>query len=415
MGVKELSRVKNQGKTITLNLKNDAKFAFNLIFEGDLIKSSSSWIESDITLPTDEENQPLGVIKTYLLDGVKYCYCSDNRLYKEENGVFNLFSEKTFNSIPHLLTVLEEGERRTLIISDNASVLRGYGEVDVTVPYTSCYQVCNGILFVAEDNTIKFGEPFNFETFSVDLNPKRIIKLDAELGEIVSLIAMETDLKIVCKHAIMSLSTFGNPEQYELKRYSLPYVDIQKNSVRKIGNGIYFISQGKLCCLRKQKFDFIDLVFETGISSIGQASDYNGYYLLPVNAFGKDALYVKNTNTGTEWFTHLPRALSSVGGIGISSKTNKLCTLSFGSERHFECEYIAREIFTGKAGYLQEICLETTAEITLEIESDFEKIKLACAKGKNKFILSYKTQKFSLAIMKDGGSVEIKNLSVTIR
>lgn len=414
MKIQEISKVKDCREQVKLNLIEDAQVALNLVLEKNSAKSRSNWVDLDINLPSNDE-QTLSVIKTYLLEGIKYCYCSDSHVYKEENGVFSLFSQKTFDSAPNLLTVLVEGERRTLVYSDNASIVRGYGEVEVTLPQSQYSEVCNGVLFLASGNTINFGLPFNFETFSVDLNPTGVIKIEPELGDILALISMETDLQIFCKHGVLSLSTFGQPKDYTLKHYSLPYLDIEPKSIRKIGNRIYFISQNKLCYLKNQTLESADLSLGGNVKVIGDASTYKGYYLLPVNAFGKNVLYVKNTNTDTEWYTHLPMALSQVGGLCVNEKTNKLCTLCFNGENHFESQYESKNMFTGEAEYLQEISFESTANITLKIKTDWQEKTFCCDKGKNKLILGIKTQKFTLGFYCKGGAVEISNLCVTIR
>ncbi len=220
-------------------------------------------------------------------DGEFFAYCDDGKVYRKTADGYAIASQETFDSAPDIVEITVTGEKRFLLIGENECAITGEAEpLDVSIK-GDCYAVFAGMLFVATGRTIRFSAPFDFTNFSVNLELGGYYEVEARDGNVRYMTEKNGKLCVVCERSIVYLEVFGDRTDYRAERLQVGYLNVVKRSAVKIGETIYFITNGKLAALNSSLKTY-DVLYKDAVKNAGKAHTAAGYYLLSFSSGGKN-------------------------------------------------------------------------------------------------------------------------------
>ncbi len=260
-------------------------------------------------------------VKFYRAGGDVYAYCSDKTLKKAINGAFTN-TGFTSNAVPLVLSVLYNGNNAPLFIGDTAMVS---GQTVSGVPCGADCAAIGGRLFIADGNTVKFSEEFDFTDFTVGLSLGGFIKVGEGDGNVLHFSADDGKLYVICERAIYALTPYGNQYDFTMEKVSTFALDVAANSVYTVGNRTCFISGNALCVLcggkvkKAGKEDFSGFTVST-------AGGHDGIYILSLLSGGTEYVYAYDTVSGKEVLMQAD-GFSVCCGYAVKSGDNNLYAL----------------------------------------------------------------------------------------
>lgn len=358
---------------------------------------------SDVMLP------PVGkrIAKLYRADGRTIAYCSDKKVYERTNTGYAALSEKTFDSAPQIAAIVYEGKSKLLIIGENASVVEGE-DAEKNVPYGDCVTVFNGTLFVAKGNVLRFSAPFDFTNFSVGTELGGYFETERDDGEILFVCGLNGKLCLICEKAVLELSVTGSITDYSAEKVALGYLNVKKDSAAKIGENVYFISDGKLCRYGKSFKEF-PIAAGTLLYSAGKAASINGFYVLPFLKNGEYEMLCVKSGEEENGFVTTGRSYVTDGGYAFNPSSGKIC---LAAKSYKEAKPVTKKTdfktCALKALIKAEICTDESVSFT--VKGDFGEKKFSAKPGCNSFRFNLISRRFSFSA--DGAG---KNTRVTVK
>lgn len=219
-------------------------------------------------------------VRFYRCNGDTYAYCTDKKVRKIQGMEF-LFQDFTSNVVPLILPVIINGEKKVMFVSDETAKIDGQTVSGVPYGCSGAFQA--GRLFIADGSKLRYSDDFDFVNFSVGLDLGGFIELDQDAGEIVYVAKNGDDLYVIAEHAIFSLSPYGNPYEFQMKRLPTFGLSIVKNTVFGENGIIGFMNGRDFCVLSSGKIKFVSAALNTfGNYTVGVADGYNRLYVLPL-------------------------------------------------------------------------------------------------------------------------------------
>ena len=259
-------------------------------------------------------------VKFYRAGGDVYAYCSDKTLKKAVNGAF-VSTGFTSNVVPLVVSVLYNGTDAPLFIGETAQV----GGQTVSVPYGADCAVLGGRLFIADGNTVKFSEEFDFTDFTVGLTMGGFIKVGEDSGNVLHFSADDGKLYVICEKAIYTLTPYGEGYDFAMEKVSAFALDVAANSVCTVGNRTCFISGNAFCVLCGGKVKKTGKQDFSGFT-VQSAGACDGIYILSLLSGGTEYVYVYDTVSGKEVLTRAD-GFSVCCGYAVKSADNNLYAL----------------------------------------------------------------------------------------
>lgn len=285
--------------------------------KGAFKKDSRGGFTAACALPADKT-----VIKHYSARGEILFYCSDGKMYAFTGGECVAATDKVFSSPPDVIAITSDGREKLLFVTPDGSVTEGSDETERGVPHGDCYALVNGMLFSAKGRVIRFSAPFDFTEFSTDLNLGGYFETDYESGDVLFMCERQGKLVAVCRHAILSLGITGERTDYTARKINDGYLDVLAGSAVKIGENVYFISDGKLV-ESGAATAFYDLPDSADLSRTGIARTRGGFYLLPLSDGEKLLCFKSGGERGA--FVTDGKGYVSEDGFAIDVSAGELC------------------------------------------------------------------------------------------
>ena len=146
----------------------------------------------------DGATMPVETVQIFADKNFVFALGKDGYMYTLKDGSLKKISNAVYSSgTPTVVSILDNGQTKTLIIN-------GYGRVEVVdsngsvltyiLPKGNVATQYNGMLFIAQGNTINFSTPNNFSDFVMSLDRAGLIKTDEKDGEVVALIVNDGKL-----------------------------------------------------------------------------------------------------------------------------------------------------------------------------------------------------------------------------
>lgn len=196
----------------TYKLKfSQADYAVNLVNRNGEMCPSMKYNRTNAAL--------VNVIPTkafYTSDGRKIIY-AEGCFYENVNGVFYKILEDAESVSPTVVSVTDAGEACLLILTETKSYLVGENTTLVRIPYGKYACVSDERLFIADDNEIVYGEPFNYSKISVSdqIGGKIVVN---GFGKVCGLWSASVGVYVFFEKAIFLLTT---SEDFSLKRLNV--------------------------------------------------------------------------------------------------------------------------------------------------------------------------------------------------
>lgn len=361
--------------------------------------------EPDVVF-TDAMLPPVGkrILKPYRKNGRTLAYCSDKKVYERTNTGYEPLSGKTFDSAPQIVAITYGGETKLLIVGEQASVIEGEDE-EKNVPYGDCFTVFNGMLFVAKGKLLRFSAPFDFTNFSVGTKLGGYFETESEDGEIVFMCGLNGKLCLVCEHSVTELSVTGDRTDYSAEKIPLGYLDVKKNSAVKIGENVFFISDGKLAKYGKSLKTF-PLPAGTSLYSAYNAASAKGFYLLPFLRNSEYKMLCVKSGDEENGFITKGSGYVADEGYAVNPSNNKIC-LAVETTKEEKPAPLETDFKTcaKKALVKAEICADRT--LSFSVAGDFGEKKFFAEAGCNVFYCNLVSKKFSFSAEGAGKNTRI--------
>lgn len=324
----------------------------------------------DVRMPTGAT-----AIKPYYVGGRRLFYCTDKKVYEQTAyGVLQL-SDAIFTAAPDIIEITFGGEKKLLLVSDDKSVIEGKDVTERNVPRGDCYAVYKGMLFSAKGRTLRFSAPFDFTEFSVGLKLGGYFETDEASGEIVYMCELDGRLCLLCKNGLVFISADGERTDYSAEKAYTGYIDALKNSGVKIGEQLYFVSDGMLARYGKT-LKLYTLPKEAHISSAETARTVNGFYLLP---FSDGAGRLLCARSGDEAHAFVADAQSGISASGAAYLCENGCRINDAKNALYKVSldektcihYVKTDLDKCALKRVVGICVHNANGATLNVKGDF--------------------------------------------
>lgn len=307
--VSKINGLSNTVKTFSLNISS---------------KSSENTVSKSQALSLEEG---VSVLKTYAVNGDLYLYLSDNKVYKLESGTLTSVSDTEFSNTPELVLIYKEGIEKLLIYEGENSVIVGTTEQEVALSDGDCCSLF-GMTVIAKNNTVKFSAPFDGTDFSTGINEGGYITLPSDSGDIIKVLSSGDKVVAVCKYAVYQLDFKGEKTDYSLTKLITPFIEVKENSVVKIGEIIYFVSNNKVYSIKEKTVSFFELKNNLTNTVINSSGCFDGYFAMCYEVSGVKYLLAVDTELKSETLLTGLSCISNRLGYAVNESENKLYKLT---------------------------------------------------------------------------------------
>lgn len=158
-------------------------------------------------------------------------------------------------NMPFVFNGKGEYEGKIMVLSSEGKLfVEGEGQYPAPFGYPEFF---GGRLFIGCGDTVHFSALFSYSDFNYADNGAGKIKLDSSDGQIKGLKAHCGNLCVITEKAVYKIALVDESTEFTVERQNLPYLKVKSDTVVKIGDKIYFISDDKLCCFN-QNIEYID-------------------------------------------------------------------------------------------------------------------------------------------------------------
>lgn len=214
----------------------------NLFVSKDKLQTWAYYKNTDIYRPGSTQ-----ILKITVIDGKIYAYCDDFSFYSREQSGWVKLAD--CDKEPIIIKSKIDGQDYLVLSAkenENCVLITQTGEIiSSSIPSGKAMVNYKGMLFVANQNTLKFSALLNEDDFNLSAYAGGQLKTDSCDGDILELIPEQDALVIVCQKAIYRLVAVGERQDYKLERENLE-VYVLEGTVKKYLDGIYFSNGQKI-------------------------------------------------------------------------------------------------------------------------------------------------------------------------
>lgn len=338
----------------------------------------------------------IGYKQLYCVNGVVYAFANDNRMYRFDQTGLRLVSNTEYYGCPSVVSVLENGQSKTLIVCENGNA-ESVGEDGVvkkyTLPLGNVCAVYNGMLFIANGNTVNFSTKYDFSDFTTSIDRAGVFNTQVQDGAIVALIVQNNKLVIFAEHAVYEFTAFGERIDYALKKIETIVPEIVFGTVKDCGKKIVFLSGKDVCAYENQKISVL-LSLPNGYEYAGNiASVDKSIYCLPV-MFYNEKIYslCVDVESKNRFLIELPSSV--IGDCGYSvNASNNICKIVNGDGNWiFKCREL--NFYTAKEKTINEITVFCDSKCSLTLKGDYGEKSFSLKKGANCIKINFSSRSF---------------------
>ncbi len=261
------------------------EFSLNFFADKEL-KSVNHKLSTVTTIPAN-------VNKGYFLDDRIIFYTRDKCLH--EYIISSVKKLEDCSGQPALLPVMVGGEKQMVVITSTESYLLGNNQLKYSVPKGSYVANYKNKAFISQSKNLYFSGEFDLETLSMDIENLGFVSVPTLDGNIIGLIPYEDDLMVFCQKSIYKLHISASNEMSFTKSNAYK-IEIKANSIVKVGNEIFFISNENLCSYKNGKIERHKTNYEEFLfSSTLVSGAINEYYAKPFKKDGETYIYLYDT------------------------------------------------------------------------------------------------------------------------
>lgn len=407
--MKGIKKVKRTQKTYTLSdFMSNTAGGKNLNFYSEGIKSSSNVSAINLSLPFETSPKSIHYVDKHLF--AKY----EEGLYELKDSGDGIVAQKQFGKL--CATVIKvSGQDRILFADDNgnATLYGQSGFSDVSMPKTTSMAVAKDRLFSAYKNCVIAHEVYNFDEATMPLTPYATFNTSINDGDIIKICEYKDDLYVFCKSAIYRLTSDTESIDFILEKICSSPIKIMENSIRRVCDKIFFLSNGILYAFDGQKINIVNCLINNKIKKCNGTSIKNGRLIISyIDNDDERGIFVYDTIRKEEEFLNF--STDKIADSGIIFSDNLLLSL-FEENGEYLCgEWISKRLTAGEIDTknLVKISAHVGSECTLCLVGENGEKKITLKKGNNSFLLNYDTVDFYLKLNWEDKDFFIKNITL---
>lgn len=393
MNISEIELVKfKDGKYCPNSLKYFTKEKEGvLVLEDKIIAAPAVALDKSI-------DKRFYVIKTYTVNGRFIVYVKEGELYEIFGGGVKKLCAG-LKEPPMLLPIEYKGKQGFVVICCNLGKIITDATFDFAVPCGTTCEIFGDYLFIGKGRKI-FLLPKE-ESGALKAKDFSFLYLDAKYGAVERFVKTEDSLVIFRKRGISELSYSDSLAEFKIKNLETVPIACDGQTVKKIGNTIYFINKLQGFCGYKGGSVFkVDCNFNLkNYTVIGEAAEADNLYVLSVNdQNGKRKFYVYDGIAKNDFFVDAESLLFCDGGYVFNYNLNAYGSLV--KEKSCAKKWQSHAFDFGEDGAktLYKIKIKSSGKALLKVKGKYESRSFTLNSGNN--ILS--TRVFS-----DGFIVEL--------
>ena len=249
-----------------------------------------------------EEVNDISIKRVIKTSSRKLILATDNKIYERKDGKYSAILDKTFPSGVDVIELKKKGEKTLLFIGDDGGIFEDGERVEHIK--RGQHLVAFGRLFSASGRTLRYSKPFDYENYSTGVKLYGFFETEEDLGDIVGLFELYNKVCVLCKNGIVLFSPFMEESEYSAERmFTDGIINALENSAVKIGDELFFITDGNLARLNAKKTLSLFLLPKRLDFSIGHAVEVDGYYTIPVLDYGKKKTFFAKIGKENRLFT----------------------------------------------------------------------------------------------------------------
>ena len=341
-------------------------------------------------------------------NGAYMLVSTSGELFLYKDGVLTKIENFSYKENTKSIVVKKNGKNALLLINENGAYFPFLGE-SATAPHGDYYLYKRGVLYVSIGDEVYLSKPYAFED-QQGFSPREAVLFSEDYGRIVGLSENENAIFVFLEKAIYKLEIKGDEIGYELTKLDCASLNILEDSVRQIGDYVYFISANALCVLRGER---VEKLLDVPFGVCERVFVLGEYYI--VENQGEIPCY-KCVNTITKEIKEIKgiKFLSNIGHALIDNVVYKASVRYFNektdSDKPIELEL---DFETKKTKAITKIEVLKESPITLIVKGDFGEREVSFSEDLCVVNCNLVSRSFTLIIT---GRIDgLKKLSITYR
>lgn len=354
-------------------------------------------------------------VKLYNVNGRLLIFVKEGNLYEIlERGVKKLCGGL---KEPPLIAFVEYlGKKGFIAITKDESKIITDATFDINVPYGNTCEFFYDSLFMGRGRKLfvaKKNEKGEFYSDSLSF-----IMLEQKLGAIEKLVKVGNSLLIFRKRGISELSLIDTATEYKLSELETVPVFCDGQTVKKVGNEIYFIdkSQG-FCCYKNGSVYKAECSLDfKNFTLLGEAVQADNYYILPINdENGEKKFFIYDTIKKTDCFLRADNLLMCDGGYAFNYNLNEYGALGKDVPFLRRLKSVITDFDCEGLKTLYKVKIKSSENGILMVKGKYESRSFALKRGMNVFSTRVISDFFVFEVLSEKSELSISEPSFFYR
>ena len=342
-------------------------------------KVNSTFLNKDSLIPALGINviksipKSFKVVKLYGVNDRVLVFTKDSTLYditdRELKGV--CFEE--FSSPPDVIEFNYGGRSGIAVIGDGiGKIITKDTNEQIGIPKGDSYLFYKGAFFIGQGRKITILRKLDYFNKPFDTSIIEYLTLPAKLGSVEKLVLQEGKLIACCTRGIAEICLSDSVTEYTVDVVELAPIKCEPQTVKKVGDAIYFINSWQgLCYYKNKSLHHVDSPLLNGknLTPLGEAISVEDCYMLPLaDGDGNKFLFVYDVTDKADTLLVGENLLACEGGYVFNYQTNELGRVSYsayGMDMVWKSKSL--DLGTDKTKTLYKVSVFATAEGTFKI------------------------------------------------
>lgn len=409
MAIKGINVCSDNGKYFTLkNFKTATKKARGVF-------ASEKEIGFGVGIKSEGQilKNGLKAVKIYTVFDKLFICTLSGEVYSQKGGTLNKIRIPAFKDVPKIYPIIYDKKESALIVSDGYNYVVNDNINYVGVPKSTTVASFKDGLYFGYKRRIFACLNKDFTLFNTDFLSFETIAIPQRLDVIEKLIPLKGGLLAVCKRGFALIERKSDELGLSFTPLDVDPVKIEEDTVVKIGEEIFFLSNGRLCVYKSQKVEVLASLLDgeafTKISHAGASGDY---YLLPGIFFDGDiGLFVYDTKNNQCTFVDFREKLITTDGV-VLEKDGKLGSIKKDGQTTCAWQSVETDFEEENKKTIYQIYVKCSGNCTLTVTGDKRSKTFSLKKGGNLLNVNLYAQNFGFGFEGDKTAFPITALKV---
>lgn len=356
-----------------LNFLKDCFSSKNTVFNNEKLDLCGMFIEEGLRVP--QEIEP---IEIYKVKGKTYIYASDKYVWVYSGGSYVKSTETKFECVPEIFPITYDGGEEICVAGGKNIVICGKTAFVSEIDFSDKITLCNGVMFMANDNVLYFSSPFDYDLQTQPVKAENYIILGDGTEKILLLQTIERELLILTTNSVYRLTVEGLEKDYELQKLSYG-LTVNTQTVAGDNESFYYIKQKDFCVYKNKKIKTIRFLPDDD-KIYGYAFKpalYGEWYILSYydsqNA-GEGKTVMINTETEERIFLSGTIDFSYKRGLTFNRETRFVQSYQFGNYEptaKADWKSVSLNLGSAKLKRIKSVSVVSQGEVKITISGDF--------------------------------------------